>query len=137
MNRQNTNDKLVEIEYVDNNRIQVLHLNGVSRDAIDEYMRLIQSEMLDMEGSLLLSVHDYSQIGGTITPYFIGRIREVAANNTRTDMYGRVAMVTSMDIFRLLMNPLMKVFSRENHKVAIKFFSTVDEAVSWVSTYQE
>jgi hypothetical protein len=136
MNKDITQDA-VSVEYRDNNRIQIVYINGMKREAVDAYMEVIQTEIVEKESSLLLSVHDYSNVGGIITPYFIGRLKEFSGDNMRTDTYGRVAVVTSADLFRMMFNPIVKMFSRGNRKLPIQIFQTVDEAVQWVSEYEE
>lgn len=134
-----TNDptQFVTVEYRDNNRIQIININDMTRKAVDAYVEIIKTEIINREEALVLSVHNYYKVGGIISPYFLGRMKEFGGDDRRTDTYGRVAVVTSADIFRLLLNPVVKIFSLSNKKLAIQFFTTVDEAVAWVSEYEE
>lgn len=133
-----TQNQIATSEYreVNGKQIHIIHVADFSRQGVDEYIQIVKDEILAMEGNLLLSIHNYAKLGGIITPYFLGRAKQLAAENQRTDMVGRVGMVTTMDIFRILMNPLMKIFARENNKVTIKFFTSLDEAIQWVSEYE-
>ena len=135
----NIKAELIEVEYRDNNRIQVIRINSMTRDAVDAYVEVLKAQTVEEgEAPLALSVHDYSNVGGTVSPYFLGRIKnEFSGDNLRADGHGRVAVVTAVNLFRLMLNPLVKMFSRGNNKLAIQFFSSVDEAVEWVSAYEE
>lgn len=137
MSDTNIQNQLVTSEYreVNQKQIHIIHVDDFSRQGVDEYIEIVKAEILAKDDTLLLSIHNYAKLGGIITPYFLGRAKQLAAENERADMVGRVGMVTTMDIFRILMNPLMKIFARENNKVTIKFFTSLDEAVQWVSEY--
>lgn len=137
MSDTNIQNQLVTSEYreVNQKQIHIIHVDDFSRQGVDEYIEIVKAEILAKDDTLLLSIHNYAKLGGIITPYFLGRAKQLAAENERADMVGRVGMVTTMDIFRILMNPLMKIFARENNKVTIKFFTSIDEAVQWVSEY--
>jgi len=130
-------NQLVEIEYRKNKQMHIIHVNSMIRAAVDEYVEIINKEILQRETDLLLSVHDYSKLGGAISPYFLGRMREFSNVNRRNKTIGRVALVTNMDMFRLLFNPIVKMLSKFSDDLAIRFFSDLDEAVQWVAEYEE
>lgn len=131
-------EKLVEVEYHDTYDVQIIHINSMTRAAVDTYVEVIKRDMVEREDSIFLSVQDYSKAGGMVSPYFLGRMKEFSAPEyDRIDAVGRVAVVNSMDIFRLLLNPLMRVISRGSHNLELKFFSDLEDAVSWVSEYEE
>jgi len=138
MTQDQLSNQLVTSEYreVNRNQIHIINIDDLTRQGVDEYIKIVEDEILAKEDTLLLSIHNYAKLGGMITPYFLGSAKKLADKNTRTDMYGRVGMVTTMDIFRILINPLMKIFARENNKVEIKFFTSLDEAIQWVSEYE-
>lgn len=129
--------QLVTVEYRDNARIQIININDMTRKAVDAFIEVIKTEMINREESLVLSVHNYDKVGSIVSPYFLGQMKEIGGDDRRTELYGRVAVVTSVDIFRLLLNPVVKIFTLSNKKLAIQFFATVDEAVEWVSEYEE
>jgi hypothetical protein len=133
----NVSTHLVTVEYRDNNRIQIIHVNNMTRQTVDAYIEIIRTEIVNREASFLLSVHDYSNINNIVSPYFLGRLKELASDNLRPDLFGRAAIVTSIDLFRLLFNPVVKIFSRNNNGITIQFFNSVDEAIEWVSEYEE
>ena len=126
----------VVVEYRDNKRIQIIHVNDITRQGVDAYINVIQTELVDREETTLRTVQKFTKLGTAISPYFLARLKEFSGDNLRKDTHGRVAIVTSMDIFRLMINPVAKIFLRENNKLAIQFFKTVDEAVEWVSDYE-
>lgn len=127
----------VEVEFWDNNRVQIMRLNDIKRQAVDDYIRIVEEEIIGIEGSLLLTVQDFTNLGSSITPYFIGRITNLSKEGTRPDLEGRIAIVTKMDIFRFVFNPVAKAITRVNNKIELRFFSDVDKATDWVSAYQE
>jgi|GEM_PF-1862369 len=126
----------VEIEYRMDGLLHIIHVNKMKRDAVDAYIDAINSEIMEREDSLLLSVHNYTHLGGMISPYFMGRLKEFnAPEKQRDDMYGRVALVNPAKAFQILFNPLLKLFSRNNTKLPIRFFDDLEDAVQWVMEY--
>ncbi len=127
----------ITIDYREDGRILVIQINGMTREAVDAFIETIQTEIVDVDSSLLLTVIDYTNTGGMVSPYFIGKMKNITGDQIRRDMRGRAGVVTSVDLFRLVFNPVVKMFSRDNKNLTIQFFKTVDEAVEWVSEYEE
>jgi hypothetical protein len=128
--------ELVTIEYRNNNRVQIVHLNSMTRQAVDEYVEVIRAEVVERKTALIRSVQNFTSPISIISPYFLGRLKEFSGQ-TRTDSHGRVAVVTPVDLFRFMLNPLVKLFSQGSDKLTIQFFKSLDEAVNWVSEYEE
>lgn len=136
MHNDISND-LVSIEYRDNNRIQVIHINSMTREAVNLYINLIQTEIVSRESPLLLSVHNYQNVGGMVSHYYMERIKEFSGDKIRKDSHGRVGVVISNDLFRIMINPIIRIYARHIMKLAIQFFTSVDQAVEWVAEYEE
>lgn len=131
-----TTQQYVEVEYRDNKRIHIIHINGSRREHVDGYIEAIHSEIVSKEDNLLLSVHNYTSLGGMISPYFLGRIKELAQPEfQRDDFVGRVALVHPADMFRVLFNPIVSIFTRRSTTLTIQFFNDLEEAVAWVDAY--
>lgn len=129
----------IEVEYRDNNRIQIIHVHNMTRAAVDAYAELLQEEIIKSQDKPSLVVHNYASVRGFLSPYFIGRVREIASNSELPihKINGRIGLVTTMDMFNVLFNPILRGVSQNVTKVNVKFFRTVDEAVEWVSQYQD
>jgi len=127
----------VSVEYRDNNRIQVVHINSMRREAVDMYIEIIQTEIVSRELPLLLTVHNYTNVGGMVSPYYMKRIKEFSGDKIRRDSHGRVAVVISNELFPILINPIIKTFTRNIRKLTIQFFTDINQAIKWVSEYEE
>jgi len=121
MINRNYSTQFVDVEHRDNNRIQIMRLRDVTRKAVDDYIEIVNREIIRKEDSLLLSVQDFTQLGRSITPYFIGKITELSKEGARPDLYGRIAIVTKLDVFRFVFNPVAKIITRVNNKVEVGF----------------
>ncbi len=133
-----TTVKHVEVEYRDNDRVHIIHINGSRREHVDAYVEAIHSEIISREDTLLLSIHNYTSLGGMISPYFLGRIKELSQPEfQRKDLVGRVALVHPAEMFRILFNPIVNIFIRNNNTLSIQFFNELEDAVSWVSEYEQ
>ncbi len=109
----------------------------MTRATVDAYVEAIKSEITNREDSLLLSIHNYAKLGGLISPYFLGRLKEFSdPENSRDDFHGRVALVNSSTAFQLLFDSILRIFSRNSDVVTIRFFTDVESAVKWVSEYE-
>ena len=136
INQTYTSD-YVDVEYIDNNRVQIMRLYSVTRQAVDEYIAIVEDEIIGIEGSVLLTIQDFTQLGRSITPYFVGKITELSKERERPDLEGRIAIVTNMDIFRFVFNPVAKLITKVNDKIELRFFTDMTIAAEWVSAYQE
>lgn len=133
-----TLEKMVEVEFYDNGRIHIIHVNGMTRAAVDGYVDAVNRLMVESDDTLLLSVQNFAKLGGLISPYFLGRMKQIATETSSgRDVHGRVALVNSSDAFRLIFDPLLKLFSRTNQELDIRFFNKIDDAMQWVSDYQD
>ena len=115
MHNDISND-LVSIEYRDNNRIQVIHINSMTREAVNLYINLIQTEIVSRESPLLLSVHNYQNVGGMVSHYYMERIKEFSGDKIRKDSHGRVGVVpsgTNTEEFHRILGVPQHEYSRE------------------------
>ena len=127
---------LVSVEYKDNNRIQIFKINSMTREAVDTFVETIQTEYIDKDGQVILAIHDFRNVGGVITPYFVNQVQEFSRNEVIINSRGRAAVLISTDVFRVMINPLVKIFMLKSN-FAIKFFTNFDQAVNWVAEYEE
>lgn len=137
MNDTNQKSK-VNVDYRNGKQIHIIHMNGSRREDVDAYIDAVITEVIQNPEKVLLSVQNYSKIGGMLSPYFLGRVKEFTKPDTPLhDRVGRVALVQSTDMFRILFNPVVSMFKRAvNDKLEIKFFNNLDDAIAWVEAYE-
>ena len=128
---------LVSVEYRDNERIQILKINSITREAVDAFAELIQTEIIDKELSSLQIIYDVRNVGGMVTPYFVKQVQGFGSHKVIVNGQGRIAAVISTELFRVMINPLVRFVMRNNLKLTIQFFSDFDQAIKWVSEYEE
>ncbi len=117
-------------EWIDNKRIVIYRIYGITREAVDEWITsAFEIFKLWPATEPLLVVYDFSESGGlSITPYIRKRTAELA--EARPELMGRAAVILPRTIGAQAAR-IFVLISLKKNRVRRVFF-TVDEALAWI-----
>jgi hypothetical protein len=126
----NTNPQLdTSLEFIENNTIAVITMQGISREEIDRWFNTTTKVMTEWpDDKLILVIHDASHQRTALTPYMRSRINDLYKLKLEKKGYGAVIIPKSVAA------QMIQLFLRyvKTDPLVFQFFFSKEEAIAWL-----